>query len=47
VKQKVEALFEEYWQLYQPLNSQSGQSSGTPIEVESGNASHGAMSYAQ
>ena len=33
--------------MYQPLNSQSGQSSGTPIEVESSNVSHGAMSYAQ
>ena len=50
VKQKVEALFEEYWQLYQPLNCQSGQNSGTPIEVDSTNdsASHGGtMSYAQ
>ena len=35
--------------MYQPLNSQSGQSSGTPIEIDSSNAnaSHGAMSYAQ
>ena len=33
--------------LYRPLSSQSGQSIGVPIKVESSNASHGAASYAQ
>jgi len=47
VKEKVEALFEEYWQLYKPLSSQSGQSSGAPIDVESSNASHRVVFYAQ
>jgi len=47
VKEKAKALFEEYWGFYKPLSSQSGQSSGTPIEVVSSNASNGATSYAQ
>ena len=47
MKEKVKALFEEHWELYKPLSSPSGQSSGTPIEVESSNASNGATSYAQ
>ena len=47
VKEKVEALFDEYWQLYKPLTSQSGQNSGAQVEVESGSKSSGAISYAQ
>ena len=39
VKEKVEALFDEYWQLYKPLTPQSGQSSKAQPEVEKGNAS--------
>ena len=47
VKEKVEALFDEYWQLYKPLTSQSGQNSGVQVEVQSGSISNGAISYAQ
>ena len=35
------------WQLYKPLTPQSGKSSGLQPEVEKGNASSGAASYAQ
>jgi len=47
VKEKLEALFDEYWQLYKPITPQSGQSSGAQPEVEKGNTSSGATSYAQ
>ena len=47
MKEKVEALFEEYWELYKPLTPQSGQSSGTQAKVKSGSVSSGAASYAQ
>jgi len=47
VKEKVEVLFDEYWQLYKPLTPQSGQSSRVQPEVERSSASGGADSYAQ
>jgi len=47
MKEKVKALFDEYWQLYKPLTSQNGKSSGAQSESESSNASSGATSYAQ
>ena len=46
VKEKLQALFDEYWQLYKPLTTQSGQSSG-PVQIEKGKPSYGATSYAQ
>jgi len=47
VREKLEALFDEYWQLYKPLTPQSWQSSGAQSEVEKGNAFSGAASYTQ
>ena len=47
VRKKLETLFIEYWQLYKPLAPQNGQSSGAQPEVEKGNASSRAASYAQ
>jgi len=35
VKEKLEALFDDYWQLYKPLTPQSGQSTG-PVQIEKG-----------
>jgi len=31
VREKLEALFDEYWQLYKPLTPQSGQSIGNLV----------------
>ena len=45
VKEKLEALFTEYWQLYKPLSTQSGQSTG-PVQIEKGKTSS-AATYAQ
>ena len=40
-------MFDEYWELHKPLTPQSGQSSGIQPEIEKGNASSAAASYAQ
>ena len=45
--EKLEILFDEYWQLYKPLTPQSGQSSGAQPEVDKGTASSGVASYTQ
>jgi len=42
VKEKLETLFDEYWQLYKPLALQSAQHCRAQLEVEKGNASIGA-----
>jgi len=34
VKEKLEALFDEYWQFYKPLIPQSGQSSGHNLRLK-------------
>ena len=47
MREKLETLFDEYWQLYKSLTPQSGQSSGAQPKVEKGNASSGVASYAQ
>ena len=39
VREKLETLFDEYWQLYKPLAPQSRQSSRTQPEIEKGNIS--------
>jgi len=36
VREKLETLFDEYWELYKPLTPQSGQSSGIQPEIEKG-----------
>ena len=46
-KEKLEALFDEHWQLYKPWTAQSGQSNGAQVEANSGNASSGAVFYVQ
>lgn len=47
VREKLEALFDEYWQLYKPFTPQSGQSSEAQSEVEKGKASSASAFYAQ
>jgi len=42
VREKLETLFDEYWQLYKPLAPQRGRSSGAQPEVEKTIASSGA-----
>jgi len=39
VGEKLEILFDEYWQLYKPFTPQSGQNSRTQPKIEKGNAS--------
>ena len=36
LKEKVEVLFDKYWQLHKSLTPQSWQSSGAQTKVESG-----------
>ena len=48
VREKLEALFDEYWQLYTPTNPHTTQSSEVQPEVEEGpqgNASSGRSSF--
>ena len=48
VREKLEALFDEYWQLYKPSTPHTGQSSEVQPEVEEGlqgNASSGGSSF--
>jgi len=44
VKEKLEALFDESWQLCKSMAPQSGQSSGAQPKVEKGKTSSGAAS---
>jgi len=47
VREKLETLFDEYWQLYKPLAPQSRQSSGAQPEVKKTITSSGATFYVQ